>query len=280
MLKKIWDNVLYFKQKAESDFRSFFLGKYAQGVYCDTPNGLFIVPKQDVIVGKSLGSQGRYGKDILDLLNGIVSPADTVCVLGAHIGSIFIPLAKKVKRAVGYEANPVIFKFLNSNILLNQLTNVEVFNLAVADKQGQASFRVNTVNSGGSKLVPKMDSYAYRYDGPKEITVPMIALDQHTDLNFDLILMDIEGAEFLALKGMSHHLKYCKNLIIEYVPHHLTNVAQITNEEFLGAIVPHFDSMKIIGSDRVYLKNEFLSALNRLFNGQMSADLLFEKILR
>ena len=75
----------------------------------------------------------------------------------------------------------------------------------------------------------------------------MVALDQHAVLNFDIILMDIEGAEFLALRGMPDHLKYCRNLIIEYAPRLLTNIAQISNEEFLGPIAAHFDSMKIIG---------------------------------
>ncbi len=101
----------------------------------------------------------------------------------------------------------------------------------------------------------------------------MVALDQHALLNFDFILMDIEGAEFLALKGMPDHLKHCKNLIIEYVTYHLANIAQISNEEFLGPITPHFDSMKIIGSARAYSRNEFLS------DKQISADILFQKTL-
>ncbi len=279
MLKRIWDNALYFKQKVESDFRCFVLGKFAEGVFCDTLNGLFIVPKGDVVFGRSFGFRGGYGKDILDLLDDIARPTDTACVLGTHIGAIFIPLAKKVKWTVGYEANPDTFKFLNKNVILNQLDNVETFNLAVGDRQGTVKFRLNTVNSGGSKLTPKKDVYAYRYDHPKEIEVPMVILDEHAALNFDIILMDIEGSEFLALKGMHDHLKNCRYLIIEYVPHHLTNISQISNEEFLVPIAAHFDSMRIIGSSRVYPKNEFLPALNHLFDGQMSADILFQNAL-
>ena len=47
----------------------------------------------------------------------------------------------------------------------------------------------------------------YTYDNPKVIDVDAYSLDEYLDHDeFDLVLIDIEGSEYFAMKGMSNIL--------------------------------------------------------------------------
>jgi FkbM family methyltransferase len=205
----------------------------------------------------------------------LVDSDTRVCVIGTHIGSLLVPIAKRV---VGYEANPDTFKLLELNARINDLTNVCLHNLAVGDKQGKIEFYANTVNSGGSKIKPKNDLYAYHYDQPRTVTIDMVALDQHSDETFDLILMDIEGAEYLALKGMAQKLGQCQHLQLEYIPQHLANIAEVSNSDFLATFADYFTTARIMGdAQKTFGRNQFACMRDDLRDRNQFADLIFSK---
>lgn len=59
---------------------------------------------------------------------------DVVLDIGACIGSVTIPLAKKCKKVIAVE--PLYWRELEANVKLNNLTNVEVLNIALGDFKG------------------------------------------------------------------------------------------------------------------------------------------------
>ena len=96
---------------------------------------------------------------------------------------------------------------------------------------------MNTVNSGGSKRVPVNNHYMYTYDNPEVIDVEAHSLDNYlSNTSFDLVLIDIEGSEYFAMRGMKEILTNTKTLIVEFLPHHITNVAGIRLTDFLDNI--------------------------------------------
>ena len=97
------------------------------------------------------------------------------------------------------------------------------------------------------------------------------------------IVMDIEGSEFLALKGMQETLTNVRFLYIEYVPHHLENVSGVTNDQFFAQLLPHFDHVRFMRSrpGTLDLKSnplEFRSVIDEYYKHGHSDDLLFTKI--
>lgn len=263
-----------------SHLRKSVIGSYVTAVLCETEQGVFLVDASDMSVGRKLSYKGEYDVAEINFLNQFINADSSVLIIGTHVGSLLIPIARKVKKIVGYEANPKTFYFLKTNIILNFIENTVINNLAVGDSNGQIEFYANTINSGGSKIKPKKDSYLYNYDKPNIISVPMVSLDNHlngSDTTFDLIIMDIEGAEYFALKGMQNILANSQYLYIEYVPHHLSNVANVTNDEFLILIMPYFKTLKIFGEDNYYEISESKKILYALKSKNISADLLFSK---
>jgi len=263
-----------------SHLRKSVIGSYVTAVLCETEQGKFLVDASDMSVGRKLSYKGEYDLAEINFLNQFINADSSVLIIGTHVGSLLVPIARKVRKVVGYEANPKTFFFLRTNIVLNFIENTILNNLAVGDRDGQIEFYANTINSGGSKIKPKKESHLYNYDRPDVITVPMVSLDNHledSNNQFDLIIMDIEGAEYFALKGMQNILANTQYLYIEYVPHHLENVANVTNDEFLLLITPYFKSLRIFGEDKYYEVSESKRLLDILKSNNKSADLLFSK---
>lgn len=268
-----------------SKIRKKILGKHAIGIIYDTQNGILSAPVEDFVVGRSLGFKGSWDVSLIKKIIQKIDKTDNVFIIGTHVGTLLVPFAKKEYKIVGYEANPETFRYLNWNVKLNKLSNVTLFNFAVGDSKKKLSFYQNKTNSGGSKIKPIRDNYLYTYDNPNEIIVEMVDLDTHIESeslpNPDCVIMDIEGSEYFALKGMQKSLLHTKLLYIEYVPHHLKNVSNVSNQDFLGLIVPFFETVTFTSNNKRFnLVNE-RTELNKYLEGlrgkNYSDDLLFLK---
>lgn len=270
----------------KSSLRKKLLGKYAIGVIYETKNGKITAPIDDLKVGKKLGHKGEYDISEVNIIKDFIKPSDTLYVIGVHWGTLLIPLSKFCKNVVGYEANPKTFYFLKTNVLINEIENVKLFNNAAGDSSRKVKFYTSKINSGGSKIKPKIDKLMYTFDNPELIEVDMVSVDEHANAN-DLpkaqgIIMDIEGAEYFALKGMAKTLASSNFLYIEYVPHHLENVSNTSNEAFFNLITPHFKTVKFMHdkSKTFDIKTDeksFLSYVDMLKETGKSDNLLFTK---
>jgi hypothetical protein len=127
-------------------------------------------------------------------------------------------------------------------------------------------------NSGGSKIKPKTDNFIYTFDKPETTKVKMKALDEHAAAenlpSADMIVMDIEGAEYFALKGMQKTLASSRALYIEFIPHHLQNVAGVRATEFFELVIPHYSKAKFMKHpQKIYdLKTNLSSFTNTIEN--------------
>ncbi len=250
-------------------------GPHVEALIVRTENGLFSVDQSDLTVGWKLRRNAQYGVDELRWLSLYIIENTRVLVVGAHIGSLAIPISRSCKEVVAVEANPHTFQLLSQNILLNQVKNCIPVNVAASDKTETISFLINKVNSGGSKRVPVRKDQIYYYDRPAEIKIPAYSLDEFLpDREFDVIIMDIEGSEYFALKGMQRILAYAKVLAIEFLPHHLKNVSAVTVESFLSVISPHYTTLIIPSKNKTVSSSDFLSTLTAMFNSNQEEDMI------
>ncbi len=242
-------------------------------------NGLFAVDPEDFGVGRHLLRHGSYGADEIDRLKRYITSESTVLIVGAHIGSLAIPVSKLCKKVIAIEANPHTYDLLTMNIALNHAENCEAVNLAANDKAAHIDFLLSRANSGGSKRVPKVWHHMYYYDNPKTISVTAVRLDDYLkDQRFDLIVMDIEGSEYFALKGMQRILNHSKVLIVEFLPHHLKNVSGVSVEEFLSVIAAHFSTLTIPSKQITVDASQFASSLREMYlREEGDAGVIFEK---
>lgn len=243
----------------------------------ETKNGTFVVDAADLEVGGKLRKKGEYGIEEINRIYNYITDKSSVLIVGAHIGSLAIPIAKKCSRLVAIEANPRNFNLLQKNIELNKITNITAYNIAASEKSETIKFQMNTVNSGGSKRVPVNNHYMYTYDNPEVIDVEAHSLDNYlSDTSFDLVLIDIEGSEYFAMRGMKEILTNTKTLIVEFLPHHITNVAGIRLTDFLDNIPQHLGQLTIPSKNVTYPIGVGTSVLRQMFdNGDGDDGIIF-----
>jgi FkbM family methyltransferase len=253
---------------------SRMVGPHTQAVLTHSVDGLrLLVDPQDQGVGRQLRQHGQFQPQELLRLQGLVGPSDRVLVIGAHVGAMAIPLARQCAAVVAIEANPRTFSLLQLNITLNNVANCQALSLAANDEPGRINFLQSRTNSGGSKRVPLFRDARYVHDRPIEITVRAERLDDALfGQTFDVILMDIEGSEVFALRGMPQLLQSCRCLVVEFLPHHLQRVAGLTVDDFLQAIPSHLVWLVVPSTGACVARAQAAATLQAMVNDSRGDD--------
>lgn len=151
----------------------------------------------------------------IDVLN---QRKDMVIVdVGANIGVVTQHLREHAKKLYAIEPSPEHFEALKKNKEFNNWDNVEVFNLALADKDGEMEFNINTANRTCNSLV-KLSGWGYT----ETTKVKTMAMDTFFTENkikeVDFMKFDVEGAEDMILRseGFKKVVDRIKNIEIEF----------------------------------------------------------------
>lgn len=174
------------------------------------------------VVGRRFFVWQIYEPEVTSWLKKTLKPGMIFFDVGANLG-IFTLLAAKCVGPTGqvhvFEPSKSMVSELGANITINQLQNVEVNAVAVGDSAGVIHFpRYETGSEAYGSIVrrPWPGTKILGYDD-----VPVLTLDEYVSSQkierVDVIKMDIEGAEFLALQGAKSLLSQedAPSLIIE-----------------------------------------------------------------
>lgn len=243
------------------------------GYLVGSKEGDFLCPVYDNCITKGLLDDGECKADEIELLRRMVDAGDRVLIVGAHIGTVAIPVSRFCRELVAIEANPRTYRFLERNVILNEIGNIRTLSLAAAEGFGEIDFIANEENSGGSKIAPKVPHPHYYSETHDFIRVPCAPLDQVVGEGFFRVLfMDIEGSEYSAFLGMPNLLRSAEILFVEFIPHHLQFVAQVSPEEFLRPLQANFNFLYVPGLKTVFKKEEFSDLLRHLYDANFAQD--------
>lgn len=204
-----------------------------------TRHGLFAANPKDLI-GHCLMTYGEWEDDSVQLLRSLVSPGDTVIDVGAHIGSITVPLAKAVGSTGlvhAFEPQSPVFQLLNANAALNGLYHVRTHQLLVSNITGcEQSFplviptallqstqpmfgHIGGYNYGAAAYDPHSMFYQHGEVLKSHESVDIRTLDSFDFKKVALIKMDLEGHELRALRGAQNVLKRSRPIL--YLEHNV-----------------------------------------------------------
>jgi len=248
------------------------LGPNIRAIITNSQNGVFAVDPEDLEVGQKL-REGGFGIEEVERLKGFITAQSKVLIVGTHVGSLAIPLSKHCQEVTAIEANPHTFELLQMNLHLNGATNITPHNIFANDVPENVEFLLNTVNSGGSKRKPKKSSFLYDFDDPEILEMKSHRLDDYLpDHDYDLVLLDIEGSEYFAMKGMPDILSTCKTLVVEFLPHHLKNVADIDVDTFLSVIPGQFTKFALPDQQQEHTISDVKSVLQNMFEANIGEE--------
>ncbi|WP_228042674.1 MULTISPECIES: FkbM family methyltransferase [unclassified Tychonema] len=206
-----------------------YLQKYRYSIFKILPQGLEyrpnFQPEYEVFEGSNfLAVNERFRANVLGepprLLDvpqlcaqHSVTPKGIIHV-GAHEGSeIGYYQAMGAQKILFVEANPAVFERLQAN--LAGYPNAQAVNCAISDRNGTTNLHVTSYDQSSSILPLKhhQDIYPDIVE-THQVTVPSKTLDtllQELELNpadFNILNIDIQGAELLALQGATNWLQY------------------------------------------------------------------------
>ena len=151
---------------------------------------------------------------------------------GCNFGAYSIPIAKKFEdqNIYAFDASKKAIYNLQQNIELNKIKNINYFNIGIGDKNTEAYFNENIdnlKNDGSFRFVQNSDKEKiniYKLDD--------IFKNEKISLKENIIIkLDLEGFDFLALRGLSETIKKSKVIIfIEVSKMLLENSENFSNE--------------------------------------------------
>jgi FkbM family methyltransferase len=138
-------------------------------------------------------------------------PGDVVVDCGAGLGSELLTLARLVRpsgRVIAIEAHPPSFAKLQLLTRLNELENVDLIHVALTDRAGTA--RISDLRNEQANSIVAAD--ATGLDVPADRLDAVLARLGIGEV--DLLKMNIEGAETLALRGLGSSLGGVRHLVV------------------------------------------------------------------
>jgi FkbM family methyltransferase len=153
---------------------------------------------------------GQYEPQDTALVKSLLGQGMTFVDVGANWGYFTLLAAYLVGssgKIVSFEPDPRLYPILKKNVTRNDLSNVTALQLAAANEAGtlmMAGFDEDGGNHGLSRLVEHAGTTGKLF--PVQTQSVDRILDELSIECVDLLKMDIEGAEELALQGMSEGL--------------------------------------------------------------------------
>lgn len=221
-------------------FHSWIAPKQAY-LHIDRGWDLLLQPKYDYVQRVIYYDDGNleYEKHIVDWLNAELKLGMTAVEIGAHIGyfaMLICDLIGEKGKAWFLEPFPPHHKILKHNLELNGFDWGEAMQLSMSDQVGVLNFFPAT-DSGRNSLAK--NEFTDQDSIEVESTTFDIFFQQSGCSIIDLVMIDVEGAEALILRGAEDVLGAgkIKTILCELHPDRLIQDYKISPESFVEMVV-------------------------------------------
>lgn len=196
----------------------------------------------------------------LPFLSNFIKPGDHVIDIGANYGHYTVKMAELCRPGKVYAFEPIPFtNYILTNVVRScKLENVIIQNNAVTDRPGIISFTVPKLSYGaantGLSHITRSKEAAENAD---TVNVNAITLDSFSEglmERITFIKMDIEGAEYFALKGATALLQKHKPVVLIEISQNFLKQYGITEIDFLKLIDQLNYRMFILKSNEKYIE--------------------------
>lgn len=195
--------------------------------------------------------------------------------IGAHFGTTTLPLASKFTKITAVEAYPKTFQQLKRNIELNNITNIDAFNIALGNTNEPIKFMDENIvcpvenvnryqtNTGGMHIFREWEVNAGVRSShlvSDKYIVECHRLDDTGINDFDIVVIDVEGMEIDVIDGAKQKiLRYKPIIICEIWGNEKRKAEKMhqTSEDVIGYICNlGYKEINKIGEDYIFMPNE------------------------
>ena len=191
----------------------------------------YIIYNKNDCIQNTLLNGSQWNNDIITIIKQYILEKHLCHFLniGAHIGTVCLPISLNINKVTAIEAFPPTYKHLCQNIQINKITNIEAINIALGNSTEDVYFmsfekkcsieNKNRIinNTGGMHVFTENDIINNIRSAnltDKKIKNKVDKLDNLEIDNFDIMLVDIEGFEYDFLLGAEEKIRKNKPVII------------------------------------------------------------------
>lgn len=195
-----------------------FIAKWVPNPYQYAPGSLRSIDregiKMEVDISDYIGHYLYFGflDRSAERLFILCTETSNVIDVGANIGWTALRLARKALKGkvYGFEPDPYNQERCQENVKRNALSNLEIFSLALGNKESTVGMELRTPsNRGGNRIAPVgLGGNAFVQVSRMDETAPVNSLEK-----IDLIKIDVEGYELQVLKGAQGVLRKHKPIL-------------------------------------------------------------------
>jgi FkbM family methyltransferase len=183
---------------------------------------------------KNKRSAKKYKALILERFPDLKHAAENSVVLdlGANIGSFTHACVELGMSVKSVEPHPIAFRYLRNRT--KRFSKVELYEMAVSDHSGSIKLFTHpqqkndpiTTSVSASLVVDKFEDHSGHYE------VPSVTLDHFfvTDVVYEIVKIDIEGAEMYLVDQLIGNSKSIKRLLVE--THERFMMASASSEKY------------------------------------------------
>lgn len=199
---------------AESNVKSIELTR--EGVVAtlgDDEVKLFLIEGDERLAPLDALNFGGYEQEELSMMLKLTATAKVMLDVGANIGLYSINLSKRNAglHIYAFEPLPRTFEYLNRNINLNGAERIKTLRMGLSEQVGEFRFYFDPELSVAASMRNVSGG-----DSVQEIVCPVDTIDgfvKREKLAVDFIKCDVEGAEFLVVKGAAELLETSKPVL-------------------------------------------------------------------
>jgi len=159
-------------------------------------HGTMIWPTNDTVIGRCLPLYGEWSEGENIIMSQFISEGDNVIDIGANIGTTVLSLSKRVSdkgRVLAFEPQNIMSQCLHTNLTLNDILNVTVYNIAISNKNGWSN-----LNDEDFSEIGRYGEAGISENGTR---IKTIKLDEIELENCSLVKIDVEAHEWEVIEG-------------------------------------------------------------------------------
>ena len=226
------------------------------------PEYRIYAPVDDEAVGRHVAF-GEYDPHVASILRRVLRPGMGMLDLGANIGVFALlgaALVGTTGRVLAVEPNPDNARLLEASRLANGFTQLTVVQAAAAREIGILALH----NAGSNGTATRVHEQALL--SARTVSALPVDLLVGQEQGIDLIKIDVEGAEYLALSGASSLLRRCRPVIVsEFSPSQLAKVSGIDGPGYLDYLRSHGYRHSVLEQDGTFEPGQTAAAVMQAY---------------
>jgi len=174
---------------------------------CELKTGFSVFSFKNDEVTKRIADPNGYEPELTFFINQyLCNLNNAICFdIGTNVGIHAIQMANVSSKVYGFEPIPFIYKILNKNITLNNLSNIVLFNKALSNFKGKSKINLNLEGNFGASSIDNSPLNFREID--INVTTGDCVVASENILNVDFIKIDVEGHEAKVCQGLTKTIR-------------------------------------------------------------------------